>query len=57
LDNYRIEKRSREGYPKNDWEDDLGCERTSRIFGKEIIGERALREEKTARVRKLFFVQ
>jgi hypothetical protein len=35
LDNCWIEKWSCEGHPKDDWDDDLGCERRSRIFGAE----------------------
>jgi hypothetical protein len=40
MDNYWAEKQSCERYSKDDWEDDLGCERRSSIFGKETIGRR-----------------
>ncbi len=44
LDNYWAEKQGCERHPKDDWEDDLGCERSS-IFGREIIGQTCSRRE------------
>jgi hypothetical protein len=40
VDSWIIETQSCEGHSKNDWEDDLGCERRSSIFGRGTANQR-----------------